>query len=209
MIKTIIFDFDGTIANTYKTNIKGVNALANEYKYKKIKDRPELRNKTIHKVIKEDLGLSLFQLPGYVKKLKNLVQKDIGKVKPYNGIKLLLNILSNNYQVGILTSNSEESVKRFLQKEDINCINFIHADTSIFGKHFLLRKIIKKMGLKKEETIYVGDEIRDIEAAKKAGIGIISVTWGYNSKKILEKYKPDFIIDKPIKLKNLLELNLR
>ncbi|PSB03825.1 HAD family hydrolase, partial [Merismopedia glauca] len=50
------------------------------------------------------------------------------------------------------------------------------------------------------KVIYVGDETRDIEAARKSKIKAIAVCWGFNFREILAKYKPDFLIDRPSQL---------
>jgi len=50
----------------------------------------------------------------------------------------------------------------------------------------------------------VGDETRDIEAAKAAGFQSVAVTWGYNSKKVLENARPDFIVEDFSALESLL-----
>ena len=76
----------------------------------------------------------------------------------------------------------------------------MYVDTSIFGKHTTLKRLIKKYDLVKKEVIYIGDEIRDIEACKKAGIECIVVTWGYNSRKALQQQNPDYMIDRPADL---------
>lgn len=68
-----------------------------------------------------------------------------------------------------------------------------------------MHDLLRKYGIRPEETIYVGDETRDIEAARKTNIEIIAVSWGYNSKQLLEKQKPDFLIDKPRQLVDILE----
>ena len=67
----------------------------------------------------------------------------------------------------------------------------------MFGKHRSLKRLLKTYHMKPAETIYIGDEVRDIEACRKAKVQIIAVTWGFNSKRILERAKPDFIADKP------------
>jgi len=55
-----------------------------------------------------------------------------------------------------------------------------------------------------EDVIYIGDEVRDIEAARAAGIKIASVTWGYNLESILTENKPDYIVTQPRDLLNLM-----
>jgi phosphoglycolate phosphatase len=71
----------------------------------------------------------------------------------------------------------------------------------------MMKKIIKLERLDKDACIYVGDETRDIEAAHRAKLPIVSVTWGFNSKKILVKYKPDFLANQPNDLLKILNKN--
>ena len=59
--------------------------------------------------------------------------------------------------------------------------------------------------LKNKEIVYVADETRDIEAAKKAKVRIISVTWGFNSREILKKQNPDFLVDRPEEILRIID----
>ncbi len=51
----------------------------------------------------------------------------------------------------------------------------------------------------------MGDETRDIEAAKKSKIKIVAVTWGFNSSNVLAQHQPDFLIDIPQQLTEIFE----
>jgi phosphoglycolate phosphatase-like HAD superfamily hydrolase len=64
---------------------------------------------------------------------------------------------------------------------------------------------LRKESLNPEEVVYVGDETRDIEAAKKSQIKVIAVTWGFNSKQVLAAQNPDFLIDRPEELIKVIE----
>ena len=64
---------------------------------------------------------------------------------------------------------------------------------------------MKDKDLKLSEMIYIGDETRDIQAAKKAGIRSAAVTWGYNSRKALEAQSPDYLIHSPQELFHLFQ----
>ena len=64
---------------------------------------------------------------------------------------------------------------------------------------------MEKHNLKPQEIIYVGDEVRDIQACKKIGVKIIAVSWGYNSKEILDREKPDYLVNKPIEIPKILK----
>lgn len=61
---------------------------------------------------------------------------------------------------------------------------------------------MSKLKMKSEETVYVGDELRDIEAARNAKIDAISVTWGFQAQRSIEKYNGNNIIDESESLLN-------
>lgn len=132
-----------------------------------------------------------------VYKLRKELKGRIDDVEIFEGMKPVLDELKENHHIGIITSNDREGIHKFLKNNNLTEFDFVYCKSSLFGKHKILEKIVKKKNLKKENVYYIGDEVRDIEAAKTAGVKIISVSWGYNSKKLLNKYEPDFIIDKP------------
>ena len=72
-----------------------------------------------------------------------------------------------------------------------NYFDFIHAGSSYFGKKRAIKKVLKMHKI--EQAIYIGDETRDIDAAKQTKICSMAVTWEFNSERILKQYNPDFI----------------
>ncbi len=205
--KVIIFDFDGTIADTLDSIANIVNCLSDEFGWEKLKqeDMDRLRNKESKEVIK-DLGIPMIKLPSVGKKIKAELNKKIEYVQPVSGIEeALLELKKTGYTLGILTSNSKDNVSKFLKKNNLDFFDFIHSENSIFGKSKLIKVLLKNLKIRPEEAIYVGDEVRDIEAAKKTNINVIAVSWGFNSKQILEKQNPDFLIDKPGQLVEIIE----
>lgn len=105
---------------------------------------------------------------------------------------------------GVITSNSDTNVQGFLMRYNLNIFDFIHTGSSLFGKDKLLKKIIQKYKLKTQDVLFVGDETRDVSAAQKVGIGVIGVTWGFNSREVLEKMKPNHLVDSPNDLLNII-----
>jgi phosphoglycolate phosphatase len=83
-----------------------------------------------------------------------------------------------------------------LKQNRITEFDYVVGKGGLFGKDKIIRSILKKRKLKSDEVLYVGDEVRDIEACRKLGIKIAAVTWGFSSKELLEKNKPDFLIDR-------------
>ncbi|CAN5220576.1 HAD family hydrolase [soil metagenome] len=202
--RTIIFDFDGTIANSFSAFISVYNEIGKEYNLTQItaKEARELRNMTPRQVIRA-LKISLFTLPFYLLKGRALFKKRIDRVKPIEGIIPVLKKLSKTHHLGILTSNDQQSVEHFLQKYELDMFDFVHSEKNLFGKHKALLALMTAHNITQKEIIYVGDEVRDIESCKKAGVPIASVSWGLNSHELLASYKPEYLFDNPEQLLTL------
>jgi phosphoglycolate phosphatase len=206
-VKVIIFDFDGTLADTLDAIVNITNRLATTYGYKVIQpeELAQIRNMSSRDIVKQS-NISLFKLPFLLRKIKAELQNDIKSVKPISGIQeALTRLKSEGMLLGIITSNSESNVKAFLKKNDMeDLFSFIYSENTIFSKHKALNKFIKKNELIPEEVIYVGDETRDIESSKKINVKVVAVSWGFNSQEALAKQKPDFLINKPSELIDLM-----
>jgi phosphoglycolate phosphatase len=106
----------------------------------------------------------------------------------------------------IVTSNTHENVTNFLKLNNLQDYFIdIKSVPSLFKKSKHIRRLIKENNLKRRETIYVGDETRDIQAARLSFIKVVSVSWGFNTRKILAKQRPNFLIDNS---KELLDIRL-
>jgi phosphoglycolate phosphatase len=203
MKKHIIFDFDGTLANTLDTGVDIYNRIAHEYGCKQLqKERSKiLQNKKPHDLMVE-LEVTFLKLPFLLLRLRHELFMEIKNVKPFQGVVESLNSLKKSgFILGVVTSNSRKNVEQFFEEHKIlNLFSTIYTSKHLFGKDKVIVRYMKKYGIEKEAAIYVGDETRDIEAAKKVGIPIVSVGWGFNSKELLELYKPDVMIDDPSEL---------
>ncbi|MBI1936266.1 HAD-IA family hydrolase [Candidatus Woesearchaeota archaeon] len=203
MKKTIIFDFDGTIADTFFIAEEIGNKYAKKYSIAiSSKEARELGLKTLFLKLK----FPLWRIPVILAEFKRTIALKLDKkVTLFDGMREVLHQLSKKHQLGIASTNSEESINRFLAKYRIlELFKFISSNSSIFGKHRALKRLCKKYNLPYKDVIYIGDEDRDVRAAKKLGIKVIAVSWGYNSKRLLEKEKPDYIADKPRQILNIL-----
>lgn len=207
--KVIIFDFDGTIADTLDALVNIANRLAVEFGYVQISpnELTLLRNLTSREIIKYS-GVSLFRIPFLVKKVKSELKTKIKDLESIPGIsEALIELKNQGYKLGIITSNSLENVSEFLQHHNLdNLFEFIHSGVTIFGKTTIINNLLRQRQIKPQTVIYVGDETRDIEAAKKANIKVVAVTWGFNSHEALAKEKPDFLINHPCELLDVVKL---
>lgn len=208
MKKVVIFDFDGTLADTLNTLVKITNNLAPEFGYPTVtqQELQELQKLNSWQILKLS-GISLHKLPCLLQRVKVELQENITEVKLFPEIKeLLLALKKRGNTLGIITSNSRENVKSLIEKNQlISTFDFIYAEASIFGKQKLIKKVIKQENLSAETIVYIGDEVRDIDAARKAGVKIIAVTWGFNSQATLAAHQPDFLVENPQDLLTIID----
>jgi len=193
----IIFDFDGTIADTLEIALKFLEENAKKFQLQTI-SREDFRSKPLKKTLKE-IGLSNYKLPSYILQLKSYLKKHISNVEVFEGIKETVKQLKfNDHKIFILSSNSSENIKLIMDLHGMTELfeKFI-CDSSIFGKHILLKRMLKDLHLELHSTIYVGDELRDLKACQKIGMNIILVSWGWNNLDLLKTAGPKHIANSP------------
>jgi phosphoglycolate phosphatase-like HAD superfamily hydrolase len=207
--KTIIFDFDGTIADTLETIATLYNKIAHDFNCKPVsfEEKEKFRSMKTHEFLKE-CNIPVLLLPVLAIRIKAELKFEIRKVKAIAGIvEALHEIKKAGYSIGVMSSNSVENINIFLQENSIEKLfDFVHSGKNIFGKDKVILRVISKNKLNKKEVIYVGDETRDIEALKRIKIPIIAVSWGFNSHQILEKLNPEGLIDNPNELLSKIEM---
>jgi len=194
-----IFDFDGTIADTHRYIVKISNRLSKEFNYNTIslEEIELLKDKTAQEIINH-LKVPILKIPAILARAKKEFHKEVASLKPFHGLKeMLKNLQKSGIAMGILSSNSYQNILKFLNNHDLNIFEFIHSSPMVMSKNKCLKKLMEEKNFSDKQILYIGDEVRDITAARKLGIKIAAVTWGYNSSKILREHQPDYIISKP------------
>ncbi len=205
--KLIIFDFDGTLADTLGALLRITNRLAPEFGYPQISDEQlaNLKYLSAWEIIKIS-KVALWKLPFLLKRVKEEFPGEVQSVKLFPGvIELLTTLKSQGYRLGIVSSNAEANIRSLLKQHQIeNLFDFIHGGASTFGKGKAIGKIIRQYNCPKADAIYIGDEIRDIQAARSIKIRVVAVGWGFNAPTALIDRQPDLLITKPQALLNAL-----
>ncbi len=192
MIKYVVFDFDGTLADTFD---EMKNMAEEEFGFSG-NDFEQIRKDGLREMIKTS-GLSIKNFYTVAFNIKSKLN-NISNIKLFPNIIETLKELKSDYKLGIVSSNSEENIKRTLSRYGLEEVfDFIHSDSSFFGKHKVLTRVCKRLNVKPQEIIYIGDEDRDIKAAKKKNIKNIAVSWGFNSTDRLKEVEPDFLAHEP------------
>jgi len=197
----IIFDFDGTIADTIRLNLAIFNQLADKYGYEKIsiKKFNKLRDLSYLEALKE-IRFSWFKLPFILffarREGKKIANQKILTTAPFKGMATLIKDLKDNgCRLGIVTNNATANVYLFLQRYGLNQFDFVIENKNIFNKNRALCRAIRQYNFPKQNIYYIGDEVKDIKAAKENGIRSVAVSWGYNTAQRLIKEKPDFLVN--------------
>lgn len=189
--KAVIFDFDGTLADVEVLFLEIYNQLAREFGYSTVteEDIPNLKTLGAKELIRTKLHLPFYKLPGLIKRGLAEYRREMGTVELFPGVVTLIQELqAKAIRVGIVSSNDSDIIRAILARYALE-VDFIYR-SSLFGKASVLKKMLKKEKLLLNEVVYVGDEIRDVEACQKIGMDIVSVTWGLNTKEVLEGMNP-------------------
>lgn len=206
MVNHVIFDFDGTIVDSLNLAVEIYNDLAEKYRFVKIseEDFKYLGNISIAERSKF-LQVPFYRLPIFTREFMHNYRKSIDSLQTFAGMnELILELKQKGFKLSIISSNSAENVGEFLRKNKMDIFDVVNCISNIFGKDKAIRRFINKYNLNRAELIYIGDENRDIEACKLNNIKIIAVSWGIDSVELLEGAKPDYIVDSPAEILQLL-----
>ncbi|MGV0028252.1 HAD-IA family hydrolase [Phormidesmis priestleyi] len=206
-MNVVLFDFDGTIADSIETGIRVINRLAKEFGYQPIdlEALKRLQNLSSREIIKQT-DISIFKLPFLLRRFVGEMRQEVQQIGVIPGMKEALQTLkTRGDRLGIVSTNSEENVRSFLETQQLDPLfDVVVCSGRPFGKSRLIKRILRQNQLDPRSVFYVGDETRDIEAAKKSGVRAIAVTWGFNSSQVLAAHQPDFLIQTPDQLLDIL-----
>lgn len=198
-MKYIIFDFDGTLADSTAVFASAWNTLAQKYKFKgiELKEIESLKKLSIAERSKL-FDFPMYKLPMILPQFYRLYRQSLNEVHLFEGIKdVLMEIDKRGYKILIISSNSQENILEFLKMNDIHCVSNVLCSNRIFGKDKVLKKFLKDSSSTASDVLYIGDEQRDIVACKKVGVPIIWVSWGYDSIEVIQQEEPEYKVNAP------------
>ncbi|WP_147532942.1 HAD-IA family hydrolase [Bacillus marasmi] len=205
-MKYIIFDFDGTLADSYNVLMHAWNTIADQYNFERVQkeDLITARNLSIQERAKK-YRFPMHKMPIVIPKIYRYFNEHIGEVKLFDGIKEMLDTLSQKgFTIIILSSNAKENIELLLQQEKIESVSQVLTSSKIFGKDTVLKKFMKQQQVRQEEILYVGDEVRDILACNKVGIPFMWVSWGIDGEELIKKENPKYLVHTPEQLVEVL-----
>lgn len=194
-----VFDFDGTIANSFDAGMHIIQELSEEYGFRQIdlQDWDRIRAMSTYQFLRY-LKIPRRRLPKILRAGMEKLAAKIDEVPPIEGILEAIEVIRTRVEyIGVLTSNSVENVRRFEEMQGKGRLfDFVSSVGNLMGKAKSLNAIRITFSVTPEQTIYIGDEVRDIKAARKAKVPSIGVGWGFNSIPRLEKAGASYTVGK-------------
>lgn len=202
----MIFDFDGTLADTIELVFNLYNKVAPQFKSDTVTkaEIPTLLRLGYAKAAKQK-HIRWSVIPRLVLYVSREMRKHMDEVKPYPGVvDCIKELQRHGCAVGVLTSNQEGLVRKFFADNQFPDFDFVVSEKTLFGKDKALRKIIRRRGLDAEQVFYVGDEPRDVVACRRIGVKVIGVSWGLAGPDGFGSDKPDHLVSTADQLKTVI-----
>ena len=197
---TILFDFDGTLAETMMLIHEVFNRLAGVYGYRHLPETEleECRHLNVHEFILH-AGIPRWKVPLIAIHARKLMHQEMDRIQPPTGLVDALTRIhdSGRYVMDILTSNRRENVLKFLLRHDIDWFDEVEATRAVLSKKRRVEQYIRNKGLDARNLFYVGDTTIDVESAHHAGARTVAVAWGLNTVEALARVRPDHLIEHP------------
>ena len=196
--RLVIFDFDGTLADTYDWFAGLINEVADRYGFRRIElhEAETVRRMSARQAM-QFVGIPAWKLPFISRHMRRLATRDIDGVRLFAGIEpMLIELDRRGVMLASVSSNSEANVRHALGPLSERFRHFA-CGAALFRKARRLDKVMRACGAVPGETLAVGDEIRDLEASRKVGCAFGAVSWGYTRPDAIEALKPDFVFRSP------------
>lgn len=199
----IIFDFDGTISDSFDYVVDFLAAEAGV----QLDDNQKkaLRGRSMFAIARR-LGHPWWRLPGLFWRGRRLMGKSIRRVRPFAGIPGVIEKLhAEGHELFIISSNNVTNIRAFLHEHKLHTYFLEIYGGVIFNKAAALKRLLKEQQLEPGSAIYIGDERRDVRAAEAAKLRAVAVTWGFSRPADLKAHHPLALVHKPAELLSVLE----
>ena len=185
----VLFDFDGTLADTFPRVERLLPRLARELRFSDpgIDGIRGMRGLSMQQILSR-LGISWWKIPLVLWRARSLLESDPEPVRLFPGIPELLTDLDNaGIEWGILTSNGLDVVRLTLRQNGAPEPGWLETGLGLWGKAKRLRRMARVLGMAPDRLLLVADETRDAQAARVVGVPMVGVGWGYNTEEALRE----------------------
>jgi len=193
----VIFDLDGTLADSFPWFLRNLNQVADTFGFRRVAaDEIEPLRRAGTREILRRLDVPLWKLPTIARHMRRMKAGHIADIPLFPGVDAMLRTLRDRgIRLALVTSDHEENARAAL-RESVAHFSELACGASIFGKAAKFRGVLRRAGVPPAQALAIGDEVRDIEAARAAGIACAAVTWGYAAPEALRAMQPDLVFER-------------
>jgi phosphoglycolate phosphatase len=203
---TIIFDFDGTLADSFSLVLTTFHEISGRSKMVTPEEVVQLRKLPLLRAA-EELHIPAWRIPFLLFKGRRAMRTRMNEVLPFGGIAdMVKGLHAEGHQLFIMSSNSTQNVRKFLKMHHLNTyFERVYGGVGLFGKARALKRVLRINHLHAMTCLYVGDEPRDIEGSRHVGVTCVAVGWGFNAPQLLEEHKPYALATEPEQLPGIIK----
>jgi phosphoglycolate phosphatase len=191
-----IFDLDGTLVDSFPWFKRSINDVADRFGFRRVTEDEleEIRAGSTHEILAH-LQLPLWKVPAVARYMRRLKAEQTANTPLFEGVPAMLRTLADaGIKLALVTSDSQANARVKLG-ESAALISYYDCAASLFGKPARFRRVIRRAKIEPARIIAIGDEVRDVEAARSVGISCGSVAWGYAAPRALRAMNPDFMFE--------------
>jgi phosphoglycolate phosphatase len=207
-VTLILFDFDGVLADTLDDMLSFARDICTELGIQRIPTPADLASLETMSFVEygRQLGVPLHLLDKFTDGCFKRFGQRSGPPKIFDGMKQVVRQLSKNNTIAIVTGNTTQTVENFLDAHGLHgCVRAIFAVDQPGSKPEKILSARRQLAKQGDTTYLVGDSASDIRAARDASVKSIAVSWGHQSLIKLMDAKPDYLVQSPRELLELLD----
>ena len=204
----VVFDFDGTLADSFGPALATYNRIAPGLGLRSVVDPEAARSMPTRRLLRQ-LGIRFWRLPRVVRAFQAAMAEHADGLRLHDGVAgMLRDLAARGHRLGILSSNREDVIRACLRANDVEGhFAFVIGYPKLFGKARALRRILKAERADRDGLLFVGDELRDLEAGRKAKVATVAVTWGFQSEPLLAAGGATYVARRPDEVLTLTDLS--
>lgn len=195
--KLAIFDMDGTLSDSFPWFLSVINAVADKHKFQRVtRDRvEEMRSVGANELIRM-LGVARWRIPLIARDMRKMKAQQIDRIALFPGVdRMFVELKARGVTIAVVSSDNEANVRTVLGPLE-DKVSYFACAAGLFGKTAKFQRILDLTGISVDDTLSIGDEIRDIDAAREAGVDFGAVSWGYTSATALSARAPNFMFSR-------------
>ena len=195
--RLVIFDFDGTLADTFPWFTSVVNPTADRFRFRRaVPEETHFMRGLDARELLEYLAIARWKVPLIARHLRKRAEREKDTFQLFPGAESVVAALAaGGVKVAVVSSNGEETVRHVLGPEISARVDQFACGAALFGKARKFGRVLAAQGMAPREALCIGDETRDITAARRAGIACGAVSWGYMRRDVLEAARSDHLFD--------------